>query len=238
MSASSRARQPSRFEAPTNGFAARRVDMPCRWAGFVTPPPCRVQLKFLPRGDTWSVLGLTAPGKPDVVARWLQPFGPVAVDIAPGVAPKVVRAHFDRLPASWEWMLSEVAVHYLELTPEGAASVFIHDSPEHVQRFIAGLPGDPAEIRQRTVDANKQVRLTPRQLEVLSLAVALGYYETPHRLSLRDLAGRMNVSVAAVAELLRRGESLIITHYIDSLSAATWGPAFPVAGEEVAAGQP
>jgi hypothetical protein len=172
------------------------------------------------------LLALTAPGMPTQVARWLQPFRPADIMIGPGIAPKVLRAHFKELPKPWEQMLSTVIVHYVELTPEGSASIFVEDSPEKVQRFVESLPGDPLQVRERKTQTSAgRVKLTGRQLEVLSLAVALGYYETPHKLNLRALGKRLGLSVGTVSELLRRGESLIITNYIDSLSESRWGHA-------------
>ncbi len=219
---------PSSDERPAGGVDARRVDLPAIRAGFAEPPPCHVHLKFLPLDSGWMLVILTAPGMPVHVARWLRPFAPATVEIGPGVAPKVLRAHFHRLPAAWKWMLSEVSVHYLELTPDGAASMFVHDSLEHVQRFVAAIPGDPDDIRERRAHSGaEQVKLTPRQAEVLSLAVALGYYEMPHKLNLRTLARRLDMSLGAVCELLRRGESLIVKHYVDSLSASRWEESEP-----------
>lgn len=196
--------------------------MPCAAAGFAPAPPCRVHIKFIPRGQRWTLLALTDPGFPPKVARWLEPFGPSAIDIAPGIAPKVLRATFEQLPEPWQRMLSAVVVHYVQLTPQGAASIFVEDSPEKVERFVSSIQGRTPGVRERRTQLGSRVMLTARQLEVLSLAVALGYYETPHKLSLRTLASKLGLSVGAVSELLRRGETLIITNYIDSLSASSW----------------
>jgi hypothetical protein len=204
-------------------MVARRIDLPCQAAGFPTAPPCRLQLKFLPQGETWTLLALTEPGLTSQVSRWLLPFGPLEVLIAPGLAPKVLRAKFDALPAAWTQMLSTVRVQYVQLTPEGSASIFVEDSPDKVDGFVATLRLESFAVRQRKTQAGPAVvRLTARQLEVLALAVALGYYETPHKVSLRTLASKLGLSVGAVSELLRRGESLIITNYVDTLSAASW----------------
>jgi hypothetical protein len=172
------------------------------------------------------LLAVTAPGFPARLARWLQKFHPLNVYVAPGIAPSVLRAHFDPLPGPWQALLSAVIVHYVELTPEGSASIFVEDSPEKVRRFIDSFASDPLTIRDRQTQSSvERVTLTTRQLEVLSLAVALGYYETPHKLNLRELAKKLGLSVGAVSELLRRGESLIITNYIDSMSASDLGDA-------------
>ncbi|HVM45584.1 MAG TPA: helix-turn-helix domain-containing protein, partial [Candidatus Thermoplasmatota archaeon] len=175
-----------------------------------------------PVGDHWIVVALSAPGKPAQVARWLRPHTQGEINLDPGLSPKILRARFDALPAAWARMLEDVLVIFLELTPEGSASVFVEDSQERVDRFVASLQIDE-QVRQRQVEPSKErVKLTARQLEVLALAVALGYYETPHKLNLREIAQKLKISVGGVSELLRRGESLIITSYVDSLSRSQW----------------
>lgn len=208
-------------EDPEQPIVARRVDLPCEMVGFATPPT-RVQLTFLPVGERWTLVALTAPGKAAQVARWLQAYAPSRINVAPGLAPKIVRASFDALPAPWSQMLSAVLVIYTEITAEGAASIFIEDSEARVERFVESVQVD-AQVRQRVIQGGAvRVKLTARQLDVLCLAVALGYYETPHKLNLRFLAEKLGVGVSAVSELLRRGESLIITSYVDSLSRSEW----------------
>lgn len=210
---------------PAPSLVARRVDLPCNLVGF-QPPPCKVHLKFFPVGERWTLLTLTDPGMATKVARWLQQFGPSTTNIAPGIAPKIVRASFEKLPEAWQHMMSAVIVHYVQLTPEGAASLFVEDSPDRVERFVSSLRSGTPEVRHREILAGAgRVKLTARQLEVLSLAVALGYYETPHKLTLRALAKKLGLSVGAVSELLRRGEALVITNYVDSLSESRWSDA-------------
>src|ERR1051326_6621391 len=103
---------------------ARRLDLPVQQLGF-TPPPCPVHIKFFELPTGWTLVALTAPGKPPAAARWLETFAPTSIQIAPGLSPKVLRAHFDALPPTWEQFLTRVIVHYLELTPDGSASIFV-----------------------------------------------------------------------------------------------------------------
>lgn len=48
--------------------------------------------------------------------------------------------------------------------------------------------------------------LTPRQREILRLALELGYYEVPARVTQAELAGLVGVSRAAMSKALRRAE--------------------------------
>lgn len=214
---------PKRKPLATPILVSKRIDMPCVVAGFDPPPPCRVHLKFLPSGDRWILLVLSGPGMPAKVAHWLLSFGPSEINIAPGIAPRVLRATFDALPPAWKDMLSKVTVHYVDLTSEGSASIFVADALDKVERFVEVLRVESSVVRARkTLQGAARVELTARQLEVLALAVALGYYETPHQVSLRGIANKLRLSVGATSELLRRGESLIITSYVDAMTESGW----------------
>lgn len=203
-------------------IVARRLDVRGSALGF-SPPPCPVHVKFFELPTGWTLVALTAPGKPPLAARWLEAYSPTSIQIAPGLSPKVLRAVFDKMPPIWERMLTSVVVHYLELTPDGSASLFFEDAPAKVERFVSEITRSDSTTRSRPSHTGvKRTRLTARQLEILSLAVALGYYEVPHKLNLRTLANKVGLSVGAVSELLRRGEALIVTSYVDALSEAEW----------------
>jgi DNA-binding CsgD family transcriptional regulator len=206
----------------SDNIVARRVDLPCSMTGF-SPPPCNAQLKFEPEGSRWTMIVLCPPGKPPQVARWLEAYKPASIHIGTGLSPRILRATFDELPGRWGQMLASVQVQFAQLTPDGSASIFVEDVGSKVELFVQSLQLGRPEVRARKKQPDpNRVKLTPRQLEVLSLAVALGYYEVPHKLNLRELAQKLSLSVGAVSELLRRAEALVITSYIDSLSESLW----------------
>lgn len=175
------------------------------------------------RGEGCTFLALTEPGKAADIARWLETFQPSRLDIAPGLAPKGIRARFDTTPGPWTSLLAEIPIAYLVLTPQGIASLFVEETRDTVRGLVARLRRTWPEIRSRETHIGQHnVRLTPRQLEILSLAVALGYYELPRRIDLRTLCKKMGISLGAGSELLRRGEALIMTSHVDSLTAHDW----------------
>lgn len=59
--------------------------------------------------------------------------------------------------------------------------------------------------------------LTPRQRDLLQLAVRLGYYDSPAKVSLGRIAALVGISKAAVSKHLRAGERKVLV-------AATGGP--------------
>lgn len=203
-----------------------RIDLPVEQTGFTTPP-CDVHLKFLPSpatGEGWTLLAHAAAGKPDALARWLRPHANISnVRVAPGIAPKLLRATMATLPPEWATVASFVKVHHLNLAPDGNASWFIEGVRDQVWSLVQHLeavagpkPMGATEVRCRPVSGRREAPITRRQFEALATAVSLGYYEIPHRLDLRALAARTGLSLGSVSELLRRAEGAILTHYIDS----------------------
>lgn len=53
-------------------------------------------------------------------------------------------------------------------------------------------------------------KLTPRQREILKLALEMGYYEVPARTSLTRLAEVVGISKAAMSKILRRAEGRVL----------------------------
>lgn len=60
--------------------------------------------------------------------------------------------------------------------------------------------------------------LSPRRREVLETAQKMGYYDTPRRSSQRELAERLEIRQATVAEHLQRAEHDLIAHWIEQNS--------------------
>ncbi|MEA3136400.1 MAG: hypothetical protein QOJ26_1075 [Thermoplasmata archaeon] len=203
-----------------------RIDLPCDQTGFTTPP-FDVHLKFLPSpatGEGWTLLAHAAAGKPDILARWLKLHpGIEQVRVAPGIAPKLFRASAAILPPAWATVASFAKVHHLDLSADGSAAWFIEGVRDQVWALVQHLeittkpPLAANEVRCRPVQGDGLAApISRRQFEALSTAVAMGYYEIPHRIDLRTLAARTGVSLGSVSELLRRAEGAILTHYVDS----------------------
>ena len=57
--------------------------------------------------------------------------------------------------------------------------------------------------------------LSPRRREVLETAENMGYYDTPRRSSQRELAQRLNIRQATVAEHLQRAERDLVAYWIE-----------------------
>lgn len=71
---------------------------------------------------------------------------------------------------------------------------------------LRAVQGDPG----RTTD-----RLSDRQREMLLAAVEAGYYETPRRASLTDVAAAMGIAKATGSDLLHRAEGKLVDWYLE-----------------------
>lgn len=202
--------------------AARRVDLTCPASGFEAPP-VPIQMSFVGGTGRVSAVVLTPPGKADEAAEWIRQYNPSHIEIARGLTPKGLVATFDHLPPGWDKLVSMLELRYLELRPEGVLSLFIAAGRPETLRFVEKLPALAQPPRERKAIASRGlVPLTARQYEVLSLAVAYGYYELPHKLNVRDLAKKIGMSLGATSEVMRRGESVIMNNYFDTAAREQW----------------
>lgn len=209
------------------GLTVHRIDLSCEQAGFAPAPPFDVQVKLLPRTAPlrgWTLLAYAAAGKPAPLSGWLaQQPGVSDVRVEPGLAPRLLRATLAQPPPLWQAAASFVTVHHLDLAADGHASWFIAGEPGRVLAFVDDLerrrltPLAATEVRCRPVHERRAAApVSRRQFEALSTAVAMGYYDIPHRLDLRALAVQTGVSLGSLSELLRRAEAAVLTHYVDA----------------------
>lgn len=201
---------------------AMRVDLPCREAG-LSAPPCSLQAWFMASGDGHRLLVLCPPGRAQRAAQWLAQQGVPDATVEPGIAPRSLWAHLAALPTGWQRFLLDRAVHRIEMTPEGTASLFIEDTVARAHGLIERIQqAAPAARARDALTADPGEILTSRQKEVLAVAVASGYYDVPRRITLRGLAQTMGLSPGAASELLRRGERTLVGSFFDSGAASAW----------------
>jgi predicted DNA binding protein len=88
---------------------------------------------------------------------------------------------------------------------------------EELQEVVAGLE-QCAEIAYiRNVEgAETEVGLTERQMNTLKTAVELGYFDTPRRASIKDVARKLGISPSTAVEHLRKAEKKVLESYARS----------------------
>lgn len=64
-------------------------------------------------------------------------------------------------------------------------------------------------------DTTANQLLTDRQREILRLAVAAGYYESPRRVTLSEVADRAGVAKSTASEVLHRAEGAVLTWFLE-----------------------
>ena len=187
----------------------------------IGPPPCRLHIAFLPGRSGWTLLIHSDAGRLPHVERWITQYGPARTHFDAGITPRVLRAEFRSLPERWGVIVDSLGVSFMELTPEGIASIFVDGHVAGTEQLTARLHLPPtavsirADLAQGPPDA-----LSRKQFDVLSLAVALGYYEVPHRVDQREIAARLGMSLSATSQLLRKAEATVLVAYVDSRAAA------------------
>jgi predicted DNA binding protein len=92
-----------------------------------------------------------------------------------------------------------------------------HDVPLHVERTYATA---------ETVERSRQFDLTHEQREALVLALERGYFASPSRASLEELAEGLGISRQALSQRIRRGNETILRSVLLS-GAADGGGADP-----------
>jgi len=83
---------------------------------------------------------------------------------------------------------------------------------------MAGLKesGLPHRIHSLSNDTAPRL-LTVRQREVFDLAVMHGYYDTPRKITLTELAGKAGVSKSTLCEMVHLIEKHIIDEFSESV---------------------
>lgn len=190
-------------------LARRRVETTVEAVGFPRPP-CEVHLTFAKSQGRWLWDADWPPCEGSAPLRWVESLGPAVVRVTDAIAPHGLQAEFRHCADAWT-LLDTVAVETIHLFPTGRASVFVSDSPQRIDGFLTALRSRDADaVARPRLDGRRDDPLTARQREVLGLAVALGYYDVPRRITLRGLAARLDIGCGTISELLRRAERSVI----------------------------
>lgn len=197
--------------------------------GFSCVPPCKTSMKFLENSGRWTVFALTETARLPVVVDWLKDqFTPTSVQVSPGIAPRVVRVELDRLPEKLARLLTTNRVQNVCLFSEGIATVLFQDAHDASNTLPPKARREPAEepvvkpqsLKRLQIQGTKTV--SNRQNQALSLAVAMGYYQVPHHVGLREIADQMGMSLGAFSELIRRAEATVIRAQVNHTLEADW----------------
>jgi predicted DNA binding protein len=83
-----------------------------------------------------------------------------------------------------------------------------------VRDFIFRLEEDGCKVKIVSLrDPEKEEILTERQEEILRTAYELGYFEYPKKVSIKELAEKLNMSISTLSEMLRKSEKRVLEYY-------------------------
>ncbi|MHA1265990.1 MAG: helix-turn-helix domain-containing protein [Candidatus Helarchaeota archaeon] len=108
------------------------------------------------------------------------------------------------------WLLisllkSEVILKLPVIIQNGIATWEVLAPHEKIRKFNNLLSQNNIEFQLKSLKKYKQEpQLTARQTEVLDMAVTLGYYEIPRKITLTELANRLNIAKSTLSGILRR----------------------------------
>jgi len=88
---------------------------------------------------------------------------------------------------------------------------------EELQDVVAGMEQCAEIAYMRSAESPEpDIGLTERQLGVLKAAVSMGYFDTPRRASIKDVARGMKISPSTAVEHLRKAEKKVLENYTRS----------------------
>jgi len=113
-----------------------------------------------------------------------------------------------------------VVVPPVEFNPDGTTDLTLVGTPGDVDAAVEGLPdGLRATVHAvgpyRRRAGSPTPRLTDRQREAVAAAVDCGYYDSPRRGTVADVAAELDVSPGTVAEHLRKAEAAVMAQLVE-----------------------
>jgi predicted DNA binding protein len=103
----------------------------------------------------------------------------------------------------------------IEFMGDGAIRLTVVGAEDQIRESMNALPeGVDVELQKlgsyEPESERLLTRLTDRQREVAEIAVAMGYYDTPRKVTYDDIAEEVDVAPGTVGEILRKVESRLL----------------------------
>jgi predicted DNA binding protein len=103
----------------------------------------------------------------------------------------------------------------IEFMGDGAIKLTVVGAEDQIRESMNALPGGVDVELQKLGSYEPEserllTRLTDRQREVAEIAVAMGYYDTPRKVTYDDIAEEVDVAPGTVGEILRKVESRLL----------------------------
>ena len=118
------------------------------------------------------------------------------------------------------WILSalvktELLIMYPILVKNGKIQMDTITSRKKFDQFLTELDTQKIKYSIKSVGYFRPIPLlTKNQIEILNLALKLGYFEIPRKVSLTNFAKRLNISPSALSETMRRINNKLAKNYL------------------------
>ncbi|BAB65121.1 helix-turn-helix domain-containing protein [Sulfurisphaera tokodaii] len=90
----------------------------------------------------------------------------------------------------------------------------IVDGYQELKRLLKEFVDNKIDVKVlKVVKAKSDATITARQEQIIKIALGAGYFDFPRRITLNQLAEKLNISSSTLAEILRRAEKNIIEAY-------------------------
>jgi len=120
------------------------------------------------------------------------------------------------------WILSalvktELLIMYPVPVKNGEILMDTITSRKKFDQFLSELDAQKIKYSIKSVGYFRPIPLlTKNQIEILNLAVKLGYFEIPRKISLTNFAKRLEISPSALSETMRRINNKLAKNYLYS----------------------
>ncbi len=84
-----------------------------------------------------------------------------------------------------------------------------------LKAFLSALTEAGMKVEVLSVSEVSGAELTKRQIEILTLAYKLGYFDQDRRITLTQLADKLGISAPTLEEILRRALRKTVKYYLD-----------------------
>jgi predicted DNA binding protein len=103
---------------------------------------------------------------------------------------------------------NQILVKLPVIIDHGDAIFNVHSTRENIDNFIEDLNRKEIKVELRILGTYSEDSLsdslTPRQMEIFRKAKELGYYDSPRRISLTELAEKLDIAKSSLSSMLQR----------------------------------
>lgn len=131
----------------------------------------------------------------------------------------VVQFETDESLLLWPALAAGVPVEFPVEIIEGEAVLDVVGDPDRITALAEMLDTRAAAFTIEYIrDDDHSTRLTRTQCELLRAALEEGYYDTPRRCSLTDLADEVGLAKSTVSETLHRAEGVVVRSFLRTVT--------------------